>query len=217
MYQGKYYEWRDYNWREWHRLPVKQHMRLVSKTTAHIVKLINEGAEDGFDWEVRKLNDLFGDDDRIAGLLPILEILPSDLFWGVWHFVWNGSHRTWAYHRTLLRLLRKHNYCSPARKFDGLEPVTIYRGCNRRRVLGGLAWSTNRNVAAKFAYGLLGHEVPDPVIVTAQIERCDVFDYINSYDEDELVVDPVKLKILNVENFRDNRDELNAFADSLLA
>jgi hypothetical protein len=134
---------------------------------------------------------------QLPRLLPIYRKLPGELFWRAFGCTWAWCYDTWPHRRPLLSLLNRHHRCSPARKHDDEEPITIYRGCSSRRVRA-VSWTTNRRIAEEFAAGHLDFKVPNPVIATAQIERKDVFDYDNGQDEDEVIANPAGLRCLEV-------------------
>lgn len=67
--------------------------------------------------------------------------------------------------------------------------VTIYRGQDRGAQLG-IAWTTDREIAAKYAYGMaLRQSNRDGVIVTAEVPRKFVLAYLTKRGESEVIVD----------------------------
>jgi hypothetical protein len=102
-------------------------------------------------------------------------VLPPEIFWPAFLSVWNACDCTWPYQRDLLRLLRNANRQSRAREymgdaenanfFDDLpELIPVYRGCARRRIRG-ISWTTDHDVALKFARGIRFDREPDRVLV----------------------------------------------------
>jgi hypothetical protein len=85
-----------------------------------------------------------------------------------------------------------------ARKDDDGGPLTIYRGCGRRRIRS-VSWTTERKIAEQFAASYDGFKVPDPVVATAQVDRENVFAYDHGQDEYEVIVDPKALRSLAVQ------------------
>lgn len=52
------------------------------------------------------------------------------------------------------------------------EEMTIYRGCGSQNA-DGICWSLDRSVAEKFPR-LNRYEVPDPILITATVQRDDI-------------------------------------------
>lgn len=201
---SRYYAWTDSRGDD-HRIKWKRHGNEVLRKTTCIDKLIDELGATGdagyaFCDAVGGLADLYRREDRLPGLLPILEKLPSTLFWDAWDVVWWSCYNVWPHHDTLIVMLKYHQHCSRARWYDDEPPLTIYRGCNAAHV-AGLSWTTNRDIAERFAAGHRGFKVLDPVVASARIHRRDVFDYGDCHDEDEVVVNPAGLLDLTVTPF----------------
>jgi hypothetical protein len=134
----------------------------------------------------------FNSQDRLAGILPLLAEMPTEAFWRVLQSEWNACDDTWACRNELLALIRRHSAAAPIR--DNRELI-VYRGCSRARIRG-LAWTTNRTVAARFAVGHRGIAVRNPVICRA---RCStIFMRPRGRGEREVVLDPAHLKALEV-------------------
>lgn len=201
---SSYYRWIDSNGDD-HRMKWKRHGNEVRRKTARIEELIDELGAMGdagftFCYAVGDLVDLYGREDRLPGLLPVLERLPGTLFWDAWDVLWWCCYDTWPHRDALLAMLKRHQHCSRARKYDANPPLTIYRGCNAAHV-AGLSWTTDRHIAERFAAGYHGFKVLDPVVASATIHRCDVLDYDNCHDEDEVLVDPAGLLDLTMTPF----------------
>jgi hypothetical protein len=202
---ASYYEWTDANWYENHRMTRKRHAKEVLRKTARLNQVIDQYAatgDEGWDFinAVGDLLDLYRREDRLPGMLPSLEKLPSTLFWDAWGVVWRNCDNTWSFNDRLVAMLRRHQHCSPARRYDDEEPLAIYRGCQGARVYG-VSWTTNREVALWFAAGHHGLKMIEPVIASATVDRHDVFDNEGCWDEDEIVVDPGALCDLTVISF----------------
>jgi hypothetical protein len=68
------------------------------------------------------------------------------------------------------------------------DEITLYRGCSRKHVKG-LAWSTDRAAAEKFAHGHRGFTVSDPVVAETIFPKEKVFAVFTSRNENEVVID----------------------------
>jgi hypothetical protein len=135
---------------------------------------------------------------------------PSEIFWPVFLTDWPACDRSWKWSWVMLNLMRGHrNVGNPAIPYmesddcdyyDGMpELVEVWRGTDRTRVRN-ISWTTDRKVAEKFATGMRGGAFPDPVIAHAFIPKKWIF---NVYDggEDEVVLDPRRLRKLTIEPF----------------
>jgi len=71
--------------------------------------------------------------------------------------------------------------------------IEVYRGQLKASDPLGIAWTTDREVAEKFAHGA-GLRVPvSGVVLTRRIKVCDVYGYLTGRGESEVVLDPYKL------------------------
>jgi hypothetical protein len=77
------------------------------------------------------------------------------------------------------------------------DPVPIWRGCDRGRERG-LHWTTRRAVAEGFATGKRCFNA-HPTLASAEIPKRHVFAVFVCRDEDEVVVDPRRLRKLKSE------------------
>jgi len=101
----------------------------------------------------------------------------------------------------MLRYTLKHvslPQCLPEEareQFNALPPeIEIYRGCQRYRERG-LSWTTDLNVAQKFARGVrCCNSVP--TLVSARIPKQHIFGVFTDRDESEIVVDYRRLRRL---------------------
>jgi hypothetical protein len=173
---------------------------MLSVRLPAFITLNNMGCEIDTDFETSFSDflDLYDPADRLPRLLPIYRKLQGELFWRAIGCTWAWCYDTWAYRRPLLMLFRRNMATSMARKYDGEAPLTVYRGCQSRRV-GGVSWTTNRKIGENFAYGHSGFRTANPVIAEARIARNGVFDYDNGQDEDEVILEPRGLQILSIE------------------
>ena len=145
---------------------------------------------------------------RTGAMLDRLVGVDTPTFWQVFLDLWNVCDDTWEHRADLLATLRSHSLIAPAIKYmtgadrafaSSLpEPVKVWRGCCRERVRG-LAWTTDRAVAERFARGHRGIPVPDPVVAEATIARAGVFFVSTERKESEIVLDPRWLIRVKVE------------------
>jgi hypothetical protein len=136
---------------------------------------------------------------------------PPEIFWPVFMNEWSICDATWECHRALLRTLRWFARQQPAschftpeqsEFYDALTPVVrVFRGGERDRIRG-VSWTTSRNVAKNFARGLRGPAVQDPVIATAEIPKEHIFFVNLDRNESETVLDPRRLRKLDVEQYK---------------
>ena len=158
------------------------------------------------------LDALFGPGINSVTRLPVmlrrLFREPPAVFWPVFLEAWPSCDRTWESRSALLSLLRRTSASESSRRYfdpkalafyDGLpDPVTIYRGCSRARVRG-VSWTTDRASAATFARGHRSIAVPDPVIAQATMPKQAVFAVFTERSETEVLVDPRRLRKLQIE------------------
>lgn len=147
---------------------------------------------------------LFGSQSRLGAMLCYLRGSSRSVFWPVMVEWWTCCDATWPWRRALLRELRRHgpglDYQSAEdrSRFAALpDPITVFRGCSRDRVRA-VSWSTDPEVAAGFARGHRGISVPDPVVAQAEIDKAAVFAVINDRDENEILLDPMRLRRIRV-------------------
>src|SRR3954469_20892705 len=99
------------------------------------------------------------------------------------------------------------NFLSSAQRklFEPLpRQVQVFRGCSAHRVRS-VAWTTNQAVAEGFARGHRGLQVPEPVVATAVIPKEHIFFVTNDRNENEIVLNPRRLRKLVVEPLKDFR------------
>jgi len=94
------------------------------------------------------------------------------------------------------------NNCTVLCSDEGLPPtiaqvevITVYRGQIHFDDPLGIAWTTDRKVAIKFAKGAgLRVRVANPISpLQARIRVCDIYGYLTGRGESEVVLDPSKL------------------------
>jgi len=92
------------------------------------------------------------------------------------------------------------NYCNILCSDEGVpaniasaDVVTVYRGQLKRTDPLGIAWTTDKEIAKKFAHGA-GLRVPaNGVVITRRIKVSDIYGYLTGRGESEVVLDPSKL------------------------
>lgn len=146
----------------------------------------------------------FSSGSRLPAMLSYLRGTSRSLFWPVMLEWWPCCDATWPWRHELLRQLRRHgpgldfHSAEDRARFAAMpERIVVFRGCSRAR-LRGCSWSTDSDVAAGFAGGHRGIRVPDPVIAQAEISKAAVFAIFNDREEGEVLLDPRKLKGVQV-------------------
>ena len=156
---------------------------------------------------IYKLTGMVGSEKRLQLFLDIASnIILPETFWPAFHEVWTECDDTWPLRDDLYRALSRFRYRCPcdsllkenADFFKSLPTsISIYRGCSRSRIRG-FSWTTDPQVAIGFSKGHRCIEVPDPVVCSATIRKCDVFSASVDRKEQELVIDYRKLRDLKV-------------------
>jgi hypothetical protein len=126
-----------------------------------------------------------------------------EVVWPVFLQWWNHCDATWdwrmPFRAILTTQMRKRDGtdhpAAPWMSEEDLEfyrslpdEITLYRGCARKQVKG-LAWSTDRKAAERFAHGHRGIEVPDPVLAETIFPTEKVFAVFTNRNENEVVID----------------------------
>jgi hypothetical protein len=145
---------------------------------------------------------------RLDELLPLLTLVPSQVFWPVFASEWSACDATWHLRSEVLKVLRRQPLpawqClskSYRRDYEALpNKIEVWRGCSRGRVRG-LSWTTDKTVAAGFARGHRGIGVPAPTIAHAVIDKSAIFMLDNERSESEIILDPRRLSKLNLYEF----------------
>jgi hypothetical protein len=117
--------------------------------------------------------------DRLNDLLPVLQEMPSDVFWRVLQNEWRTCQPTWPHKDDLLALMRRHAKAAPYRGGD----LHVYRGCSGYRVRG-ITWTTDRNAAVDLA-----RASTNPVVMQARAPGKWIFMRL----ENDVVLDPARL------------------------
>jgi hypothetical protein len=137
---------------------------------------------------------------RLPVILSLLAGAPATVVWPVFLSEWSRCDDTWLLMPQLLTLLRRNApgwaYLDDYQRavLDGLPGlITVYRGCSLERV-HGLSWTLSRKVAAKFARGHRGISIRRPTIARARMRRVDVFAVFVDRKEDEVILDPDRLR-----------------------
>lgn len=152
--------------------------------------------------------------NRLDRLLTLTEFVEPSVFWSVFHRNWSMCDDTWSEQDYLLDHLRYQNLEEPSyfhmttenkAFYDGLKRgAVIYRGCSRERIWG-LSWTTDRQIAEKFARGHRGLKTQNPVLIRTKVARSSVMETIISVSvergESEVLIDPDQLGSLIVEPY----------------
>lgn len=146
-------------------------------------------------------------DDRAALFLDLTEIVDSEVFWKVFHRCWALCDDTWDLTDQLIESLAFHHshdhailHMTPQQDtfYKALPNVIkVFRGCSEGRV-NGISWTTDRNVAVKFAKGHRGISVPTPVLVSATIRKADIYTVLTDREESEIILNPTALRKVSV-------------------
>jgi hypothetical protein len=146
--------------------------------------------------------------ERAELMMEAIMFEPSEIFWRVIIDNWSACDASYHVAGVLLRLMRIHGRhdrrkwmnAKQREIYDALpDLVEVWRGTDRSRVRS-IAWSTSRKVAAGFATGMRGGAFPDPVIAHAFIPKEHIF-WADEGGEQEIVLDPKRLRKLTVDNF----------------
>jgi hypothetical protein len=145
--------------------------------------------------------------ERAGILLPMLWVVPREIFWPVFMDIWPMCDATsggWNGHAVVL--MREHR---PATEFmtpeireatDALpDLIEVWRGADRRGVRR-FSWTTDQVKAEFFAVHRRGAPFPDPVIAHAFIPKVHVFYADDGRNEAEVLLDPRRLRKLTVKS-----------------
>jgi hypothetical protein len=162
-----------YTWQEMREAIAKE------PVAEHIRRIVGEGAFGPHINSTRRLEVVLG--------LCIGQ--PPEVFWPVLAEAWSSRDDTWMWQGIQLDMMRSQATRPPLPQ----DEYRIWRGCSRSR-MRGISWTTDRAVAEGFARGHRGICVPDSVVVEAQIDRSAVFIAVDTRNEQELLVDPRRLR-----------------------
>jgi hypothetical protein len=153
---------------------------------------------------------LLSSERRAPEMVALLERASPESYWKVFLTHWPNCDDTSALKGQLLSQLQRaasaatpiQHYSDEQRAFFESLPqvVTVYRGCSRQRI-AGISWTTEAEIAIQFAHGHRQIPVPDPVIVTAEIDKNDILAVFTDRSENEIICTPSR--ILKIENFTD--------------
>ena len=143
-------------------------------------------------------------------VLTVLDLLTrahsDETFWRIFNLGWPCCDETFNQRGKLLSLLAERGTAAPFLEgrdrdfYEGLpDNVRIYRGCSVERVRG-LSWTIDRAVAAAFARGHRGINVPNAVVATAVIPREAIFTVATDREEQEVVIDWRRLQQVKLAN-----------------
>jgi hypothetical protein len=130
---------------------------------------------------------LLNSQDRIGKLVDLIEHAPAEMFWPIFAESWPNCDRTFGFNERLVDALRRvgpHPETPPQP-----ERLTVYRGASRARI-AAVSWTTDPEVARRFAAGHRGIRMPDPVIAMAEIGGDEVFWTTDERSESEIICVP---------------------------
>jgi hypothetical protein len=138
---------------------------------------------------------LLNSQERIAELVPLIMNETPEIFWQIFISNWSSCGTAWQWQRKLVPIFHRVGQCPPDRAgrdcLDGLpDQLTLYRGADRSRIEGAISWTTDKEIARRFARGHRGIRTPDPVIAVAAIAKADIFAATNERKESEVLCLP---------------------------
>jgi hypothetical protein len=132
---------------------------------------------------------------RVEYLLKYQSKIPDDQYWELLRFVWSGVENLWQY-KGLIHLLFKGRDKGTIREmfheddlpyWDTLPgAITIYRGCTLRNKMGW-SWTLSKKTAKWFANRFWQKR---PRVYWAVVPKDSCICYINSRDEQEVIINP---------------------------
>jgi hypothetical protein len=152
-----------------------------------------------------------GSANRLEMFLAMTQFSDDSTFWKVFNAVWSDCDNTWDSQGDLRDEIewRSINGGPLSQDFldldqraflDGLKTdhrsmITVYRGCSAPR-LRGMSWTSDLDVARRFAKGHRGIPVPEAAVFRAKVRKDSIFTVILDRGESEVVLSPVGLKYL---------------------
>lgn len=130
---------------------------------------------------------------RIELFLSFKDQLLDAEYWEMLRWLWVDSENIWKNRKTWVDLLASHRSGSfmdeeDLETFKGLpEKLVIYRGFMPRKNKNGLSWTLSEGKAQWFADRFAGWRGE---VASRRIKRSEVFAYIDSRDEEEIIVLP---------------------------
>jgi hypothetical protein len=147
----------------------------------------------------------YGSHNRLDGFFSLVAASGGRFGWDLFVQIWPDCDASWLHQEAIKKLAR-----SQSRRIEAMsesnqaffaslpDEFAIYRGCSKSRI-GGLSWSTDRDVATTFANGHRGIIVNNPVIGSAKIRKADVLAVFTERKESEVLCIPA---FINVEPFK---------------
>jgi hypothetical protein len=134
-----------------------------------------------FDFALRQMDKGRATPEQIYKILPRLWSFsdPDDLnprFLKIWQaaYEWNGK-----------------KYLRDGKALPRDKQLVVYRGQDRTQKEIGIAWSLDRNIAAKFARGAWARQNNrDGVVITGRVAKVNVLGYMTKRGEAEIIADP---------------------------
>jgi len=117
---------------------------------------------------------------------------PSKLWLRILGENWSGCDNIFAYQHILKSLLPEQGPVVEMMTSEELaayealsDTITIYRGCGKKNKKGA-SWSLDQNVATKFPF-LNTYQVPDPILVTATVDKYQILALKLDRNESEII------------------------------
>jgi hypothetical protein len=145
---------------------------------------------------------LLDSQDRIAELVPLIMQETPEIFWPIFIDNWSSCDAAWEWQRVLIPIFQRVGPY-PLGNVDAFwwddlpDQLTLYRGADRSRIEGAVSWTTDKEIARRFACGHRGIRNPDPVIAVATIAKADIFAATNDRNESEVLCLPSVTAIYN--------------------
>ena len=136
---------------------------------------------------------------------------PAEIWWPAFLSEWTSCDAgAWKWSTVLLDKFRRLRdarqsaipYLDPKDKefYDSLpDLIEVWRGADRRTARC-FSWTTDKATAEFFAVHRRGAPFDNPVIAQALIRKADIFVAINGRSENEIILDPRRLRRLAIED-----------------
>lgn len=143
---------------------------------------------------------ILSSEERAPRLVGLLAQASPATFWAILAAEWPSFDATWGVADLYMLLMRRHAAAAPRNLPGNGDEFKVYRGGTAARALG-LAWTLDIATARGFAHGHRSIRVPDPIIATATVSREDAYLFLDDREEQEVVLDPSRLRGLRIEPY----------------
>jgi len=146
---------------------------------------------------IQKYIGLFSSEKVAQQILMLTRNKSALVFWSVFAVEWSGCDDAYDFNSDFVERFKRNGPC-PSQLRSGFwnsldDQLVVYRGTSRSRV-DGIAWSVDRTVADKFAKGMRGIAVPDPVIATGVVAKADIYFATDDREEAEVLCRPKNIR-----------------------